>query len=333
MAYMPRSDDFARLESEVEKNPASERARERLLEALSADPERFDDPRRFELIAWFLQHNPRHHICVTPFMYVNPETAPGAFRDLKARWLALVSRDPADPLLARGAAALLATESLEEGKRLLRAAIAQRPADPELWLDLGRMSEDPGERLKALEKALDAGETRPNLLVWIATTSFEAGDYEKAERTAGELIELVDEARTRFSDKLDWPERGSELWERARNACASDVAAARELVDAHSQHAYRKHWAHTVLGLLACRIDDLDRAVSHLRASADVRPEYRLSSYGPSLDLVREVCARGRWEEGLDFLRVWEAAWDHPRLGQWIAAVKERRLPETDGSA
>ena len=38
MAAMPTSDDFARLESEVEKNPTSEDARENLLGALSADP-------------------------------------------------------------------------------------------------------------------------------------------------------------------------------------------------------------------------------------------------------------------------------------------------------
>jgi hypothetical protein len=31
---------------------------ENLLGALSADPERFDDPRQFELIEWFLEHNP-----------------------------------------------------------------------------------------------------------------------------------------------------------------------------------------------------------------------------------------------------------------------------------
>jgi hypothetical protein len=49
-------------------------------------------------------------------------------------------------------------------------------------------------RLAALEKARDAGETRPNLLVWIATAPFRAGDYTKAERAAGELIQLVDNA-------------------------------------------------------------------------------------------------------------------------------------------
>ena len=61
-----------------------------------------------------------------------------------------------------------------------------------------------------------------------------------------------------------------------------------------------------------------------------VRPEYRLSSYGPSLDLVREVCARGRWEDRPDFLRVWEKTWDHPRLRESIATVMERRLPSND---
>lgn len=137
--------------------------------------------------------------------------------------------------------------------------------------------------------------------------------------------------RAHFGDKLDWPERGAEFWKRARSVAADDEAKS-ELVDAHSQHSYRKHWAHTVLGLLACRNDDVDRAVSHLRASADVRPEYRLSSYGPSLDLVREVCTRGRWDEGLKYLRVWEDAWDDPRLREWIAAVEEHRIPTSQDS-
>ena len=98
--------------------------------------------------------------------------------------------------------------------------------------------------------------------------------------------------------------------------------------DAIAQHAYRKHWAHTVLGLLACRSDDLDRAVSHLRASPDVRPEYRLSSVrAVPWTSFREVSARGRWDDGLDFFRVWEKTGDHPRLREWIAAVIGRRLP------
>ena len=332
MADMPGTDNFAHFESEILRDPTSESARENLLWALSADPERFDDPRRFELIEWFLEHNPRNTSCITPLMHANPKSAPEAYQRLKARWLAILSSAPTDTQLVRGAAAFVAAENLEEAKRLLETAIAQKPDEAELWLDLGRMSRDPRERLVAFEKARDAGETLPNLLVWIATTSFEAGDYNKAERAARELMQLVDEARAHLGDKLDWRERGADFWKRARSACASDRAAS-ELVSAHSDHAYRKHWAHTVLGLLACRDENPDRAVSHLRASADVRPEYRLSSYGPSLDLVRQVCARGRWDEGLSYLLTWKDTWDDPRLREWIAAVEEHRLPESQNQA
>jgi hypothetical protein len=73
----------------------------------------------------------------------------------------LVAETPADLQLVRGAAAFVAAESLDEGKRLLKSAIAKKPGDPKLWLDLGRMSHDPGERLAAFEKARDAGETLP----------------------------------------------------------------------------------------------------------------------------------------------------------------------------
>jgi len=45
--------------------------------------------------------------------------------------------------LVRGAAAFVAAENLEEAKRLLETAIAQKPDEAELWLDLGRMSRDP----------------------------------------------------------------------------------------------------------------------------------------------------------------------------------------------
>jgi hypothetical protein len=132
MADMPTSDDFPRLESEVEKNPTCEVARENLLEGLSADPERFDDPRRFELIEWFLETNPRHSICATPFMRVNPESAPGVYEKLKERWLAILQAAPADPQLVRGAAAFVAAKSLDEATGLLRAALGQKPDDARL---------------------------------------------------------------------------------------------------------------------------------------------------------------------------------------------------------
>src|SRR4051794_19664848 len=71
----------------------------------------------------------------------------------------------------------------------------------------------------------------------------------------------------------DWSEGGA-LWKCAKESTGSDEKTG-ELTDAIAQHAYRKHWGHTVLGLLACRCGESNTAVSHLIASADVRPDYR----------------------------------------------------------
>ena len=323
------ADEVARLGVALAQDPTSEELRERLLEVLSVDTDAYNHPRRFDLIGWFVKNNPRHSVCSTPFAHVDARAAPAAYRDLKNDWLAEVTRTPDDPQLARGAALFFAAESPDEAEGLLRAAIERRPNDPELWLALGRVARDPAERLAAFEHARAAGETLPNLLVWIALNAFRAGQDAKADAASHELMELVDEARAQFGDRLDWPEEGRAFWRRARETTSSDEEA-RELTDAIAQHAYRKHWGHTVLGLLAARRGDLDAAVTHLLGSANIRPDYRLSSYGPSLDLVREICTRGRWEDGLEYLHRWEKIWNDPRVGEWIAALNERRLPGAD---
>ena len=93
--------------------------------------------------------------------------------------------------------------------------------------------------------------------------AFRAGQDAKAEEAARELMQLVDGARAQFGDLLDWRDEGGALWKRAKESTGSDDKAG-ELTDAIAQHAYRKHWGHTVLGLLACRCGELDTAVSHL---------------------------------------------------------------------
>lgn len=332
MSHTPTDDDLARLEAAVRRDPGSADAREQLLEALCAHPDYFSDPRRIAQIEWFVEHRPRHFVCRTPFTVMHAQAHPEAFARLKARWLALAADAPDDPDIVLGAANFVAAESPDEAARLIEAALTRRPEDASLWLELGRMRQVPSEKLAAFERARETGATLSNLLVWIATTALEADDASKAERAAGELLELVEDARRRIGDPLDWSERGGALFTRARHICHSNEEAG-ALTHEIADHGYRKHWAHTVLGRLAVRRDDLDRAVEHLHASADVRPDFRLTSYGPSLDLVREVCARGRWDDGLAFLRAWSGAWEDERLESWIAAVEARRLPEVEEDA
>jgi tetratricopeptide (TPR) repeat protein len=315
----------------MEESANTERARAHRLEQLSADPAGRDDPERIELIEWFLDRNPTHPGCTPPLTHIDHEKAPRDYHRIKERWLALTRGSPHDPLLFRRAAAFVASENVEEAKGLIRSALAISPDDPKLWLDLGRLSQDPAERLAALEKALAAGETLESLQVWIAVTAFKAQHYEKAEKAANVVMKAVADARARLGRSLDWPESGADLWIRAR-AVSTSTTAARQLVGAISEHAYRKHWGNTVLGLLAARRGDAASAIAFLRAAADVQPDYRLATLGPSLDLLREVCALGYWDEGLEYLQKWEQTWMHPQLSTWIAELEAHRLPEFDQS-
>lgn len=294
--------------------------------ALLSYPELTDDPRRIEYIAWLLDHDPWHPTLL--YGYVNPATQPEAYLAIKAKWLALANETPPDPELVREAAGYVSFENVGEAKSLIERALEFHSEDSRLWLELARYSEDHRERLAASEKAYALDDDRSRLLVWIAIEGFRVQDYAKAESAAKELKRLADNIYGQFGNKLDLPLHGNAFWEQADKHFPSR-AAAKEFVRAHSDYVYFKHWANTVLGRLAFRRGDLDGAVAHLHCSADFEPNYQFGG-GPSLDLLREVCACDRWDDALRFLRKWEGVWDEPLAQEWIAAVEARKLPEAE---
>lgn len=332
MSPLPSAQDIEQLLSQLEDEPDSLVLREELLTAFASEPKLANDPRRCALAEWFVTNDPRNLNCRTPFCWVDPEAVPETYERLKARWLEHVSRSAFDPDIVRGAALFLTrrrerTEDQESGRQLLRAALEHHPRESGLWMDLGRLSRDPAERLAAFEQAIAGGEHLENLLVWTGVAAFEAGEAEKATHYGNELLRLVDEARLRYGDNLDWPEDGEAFWDKAR-AASPNIDEARELSRAISTHAYRKHYAHTLLGLIACRDGQFADALHHLCESIPVRPDFRLRAYGPSSLLVRDLCTRGFWGEGVEFLNAWRSRWDNPELEQWIADLSEHRIPE-----
>jgi hypothetical protein len=318
-------DSIDALEAALSAEPDSERLRESAVEAYAREG-LWTSARRFEHIRWFIRNRPGDPLCRTPLTSVDPEAAPAAYADLKTEWLAKLEAASDDVMIMRGAASFVAPEDLDAATAILRRATAVSPADAELWIDLGRMSSDPAARVSHFEKARALGSKHPNLLVWIARSAAQAGDDVTADAAAAQLLELVRIAVGAHGERLDWPETGGALWTRARATCDDDEAA-RALVAAISDHAFRKHWAHAVMGLVACRRGDLDGAVSHLLTSCEVRPDHRLSAYGPSTALLRAVCAAGRWREAATFLRTWENRRADVRVRTWLAQVEREELP------
>jgi len=313
------------LEEQLAADPESEELRQEILyECLAvADGE----PRRIHHALEYIRRFPRTAVARAPFVHVDQATFPEAFARIEQEWSRLRAEQPSDPELAQGHAALVAPCDRARAVGILDEALKQNPDASGLWLELGRICPDPTRSLSALQRARALGASQPNLLTWLARAAIEAVDVVAAEQAANELLAQVAEARSIYGDQLDWPERGRDLWTRARSTSNSE-ATAQTLVGAINDHAYRKHWAHTTLGVVAARNGDAAKAIQHLRESASVGGDFRLSSYGPSLLLARELCALGEWDAAADYLEACAAFWNPEPLRGWVQQLRDPQMPE-----
>jgi tetratricopeptide (TPR) repeat protein len=89
------------------------------------------------------------------------------------------------------------------------------------------------------------------------------------------------------------------------------------------------HAGHTVLGLLALKAGDTEKAMEHLQASGDVRGSPQLNSFGPSMQLARELLLAGKSEPVLAFFDQCRQFWKSGSLwlDVWTRKVARGRVP------
>jgi hypothetical protein len=314
------------LEKRLEADPDSTSIWEELLSALCTG-ELVGHPRRIDLLVQFVKRFPRHYIARTPWVSVYPEQSPEGFQRVEREWLTHLHDSPSDPAIARGFAAFVAAENPQRALDALRQAAASNAEDSELWTDMGRICPDPAERLGFLQRARRLGAQQPNLTVWIGRAALDAHDLEVAAEVGADLLRLANQARVLHGDRVDWTDGGRDLWTRARTLLQDDTKA-RTLTDAISEYRNRHHWGHTFLGVVAARRGDIGLASDHLRLAGAVVGDFRLSSYGPSFRLARELAAHGRWEEVAAYLRSCQTFWNPEPMTAWIREAEQMRLPD-----
>ena len=90
------------------------------------------------------------------------------------------------------------------------------------------------------------------------------------------------------------------------------------------------HGAHTVLGRVALKRGDVAAAKTHLLDSAKVEGSPVLGSFGPSMDLARDLLARGERDAVLAYLRATGRFWEDERQVRWTKAVADGGTPDWD---
>jgi hypothetical protein len=90
------------------------------------------------------------------------------------------------------------------------------------------------------------------------------------------------------------------------------------------------HEADTILGRVAVSEGRVEDAKKYLLDSARAKGSPQLSSFGPSMDLARELLARGEREVVLQYLDLCAGFWKFSggRLERWKSAIRAGRTPE-----
>lgn len=313
------------LSAQVANNPDLAAFSDLLLAYLQY-PELHAHPARIEHICTYVRTFPEEPSCRTTLVTVDPVLAPQGFDAVRKEWETLLAARPTEPSIVMEAAYCLAMKDPSEAVGLLQAFLASNDDHPTVWFELGRITQDPGQRFESYRRARELGAENPNLVTWLGTAAVEVGELSAAEAIGNELLQRADEARAAFGGKLDWTETGKALWDQAMSEEGSKAPAS-QLVHAIGEHANNKHWGNTLVGMVRLRRSDVEGAARCLLDSAEVVGSSRLRSYGPATMLAAGLCHAGRWTDVETYLKRCSVFFVDEGIAGWIEQVRQRENP------
>ncbi len=298
------------LELHTQSSPDDIEARSKLLGYYFLRAHTSEEARaaRQQHILWLIRNRPDTPILDTPFAHLNAILESSTYAEGKQVWLDQVERQPKNPEILGRAAAYFLLHDSATAESLYRRAEAVEPQNP-LWarrlgdLHALGLSRKAGEaRQKAARGALDAyerslehvqGEARADLLLGVATVALESGEVAKARGHAGEMLK-----------------------------------AAGDSTQDHWNHGNLVHQGHLVLGRLALRAGDVEKAKEHLLAAGKTPGSPQLNSFGPNMTLAKELLEKGERQAVLEYFELCGSFWKRAELEVWSKEVRAGKIPE-----
>jgi tetratricopeptide (TPR) repeat protein len=255
-------------------------------------------------LAWVVEHRPE--LGVESLFVLSGATLrrgdPVGFRMIERRWQAAVKRHGNDPRVLDHAASFLRFQRPRTALALWKRAARLEPKEPRWLVQIAQLHRFQGayhRELATLELALKMDGPRSMLIEEIAEAALRTGDRDKAARRARELLRAADAV------PRDW------------------------------DYGNAVHTGHIVLGKIAAARGRLAVAERHLIAAGDTPGSPQLNSFGPDLDLARDLLERGCSKTVIAYLNRIAKFWESRRdaLARCVREIEAGRRPRLEAHA
>lgn len=301
------------LEEQVAKNPKDIESRTKLLGYYFIKGRKEADAKsaRERHVLWLIENAPESEVLGLPYGQLDKIPDPKGYELARQAWLRMIAKSPENLSSLRNASNFFLRHDRKLSEELLLKGQTLDPKDP-LWgaslgqlyaLELMFLPEGPARQAtakKAFRQFASAYELsdpmeRDALLSDMAKTALAAG--------------LTDEAKKRAEEML---EDDSEGWNRGN----------------------RMHHGNLILGRIALVEGNVDEAKSRLLLAGRTEGSPQLNSFGPNMQLAKELLERGEREVVLEYFDLCKKFWTSPRrdLEQWAEEVKSNRIPNFGGN-
>ena len=262
-------------------------------------------------ILWIINNRPDSEVAGN-FAELDPDLDGDAFTQGKNTWLKWTRQYPKDTAILSNAAHFLLLYDKDETERLLQQAQALEPKNPEWPNRLGelyslQMPSASGDRRQYWAKRafmerevgfqlITDEDSKYNSLSDLAKTAFEAGEFDKARTYATDLLERAK------GERKGW------------------------------NYGNAIHFGNLVLGRIALKDGDLEKAKAYLLASGKTPGSPQLDSFGPNMLLAKDLLEKGERKAVLQYFDECATFWKRPELKEWTAAVKLGKIPDFGGN-
>ena len=294
---------------------------------------------REESVYWLIEHAPESQTAGMPYASLDKILEPDSYDKAKELWMKQVGANPASAKVQANAAKffMLHDKSLCEG--LLKKARDLEPSNPQWAEQLGHFYS-----LQSLGRGRREGAAAGRTEAASAFREFSAARQLREQ-------ERPQTADTTRSEEQRANDRQMEMWnlsqlakaafeacefEHARNHATEvlERAASLDLPESERNDGIAIHYGNLILGRLALREGDIERAKQYLIASGKTNGAATLNSFGPSMILAQELLERGESETVLRYFDLCGKFWKRgsETLKKWSQQVHSGEAPEFGGN-